>query len=218
MNTLTSTGTSPVAETFLRCLGGARHENSPFDYWLLNEALPPGDLAAVVDLPFAPPESSVFDGKRETNNSTRVFFTPEVQRKFAVCRRLAVGFNDPRVRGAIEETTGTQLAGAHLRIEYCQDTPGFWLEPHTDILVKKFSMVIYLSDAPQLSMAGTDIHAGPPDFTYVTSAPYGKNLGVIFIPGKNTWHGVGHHPIRGLRKSLIVNYVTSAWRDTWELA
>jgi hypothetical protein len=218
MNTLASPGAALAAETFLDCLGRARHETVPFDYWLLNGALAAADLAAVVSLPFAPPAGSVFDGKRETNNPTRIFFSPEVQRKFSVCHRLVAGFNDPRVRNAIEETTGAYLSDAHLRVEYCQDPPGFWLEPHTDISVKKFSMVIYLSDDPQLSMAGTDIHAGPPDFTYVTSAPYGKNLGVIFIPGSNTWHGVGHYPIRGLRKSLIVNYVTSAWRDAWELA
>jgi hypothetical protein len=79
-------------------------------------------------------------------------------------------------------------------------------------------MLVYLSDNPALRLAGTDIHEGPPDFTYVTSAPYGRNLGVIFIPAKNTWHGVGHHPLTGLRKSIIINYVTADWRDTFELA
>jgi hypothetical protein len=52
----------------------------------------------------------------------------------------------------------------------------------------------------------------------VTTAPYGKNLGVIFIPSKNSWHGVGHHQIQGLRKSIIINYVSSEWRDMFELA
>lgn len=28
----------------------------------------------------------------------------------------------------------------------------------------------------------------------------------------------GHHPIKGLRKSIIINHVTSEWRDKWELA
>ena len=41
---------------------------------------------------------------------------------------------------------------------------------------------------------------------------------LIFIPAGNTWHGVGHHPIRGLRKSIIVNYVSPEWRDAFELA
>jgi hypothetical protein len=71
---------------------------------------------------------------------------------------------------------------------------------------------------PSLRLAGTDIHEGPPDFNYVTTAPYSKNLGVIFIPSKNSWHGVGHHQIQGLRKSIIINYVSSEWRDMFELA
>ena len=207
-----------VAETFLACLSRARHETTPFDYWLLKGALPTEDVHAIASLPLAPPEGAIFNGKRETNDSLRIFFTPDNQQKFAVCRRLVIGFKDPRVTEAIEDTTGTNLSDAHLRIEYCQDAPGFWLEQHTDIFVKKFTMLVYLSDDPNLRMAGTDIHEGPPDFKYVTSAPYAKNLGVIFIPGKNTWHGVGHHPIQGLRKSIIINYVTSKWRDTWELA
>ncbi len=209
---------NPVATSFLACLKNAQHETWPFDYWLLQNALPKGDADAIAALPFAPPESVKFDGKRETNNATRVYFTPENQERFEVCRRVVAGFRDPLVRAAIERTTGTDLSDGHLRIEYCQDTEGFWLEPHTDIDVKLFTMLVYLSDDPALATAGTDIHEGPPDFKYVASAPYAKNKGVIFIAGENTWHGVGKRPIHGLRKSIIINYVTSAWRDTWELA
>ncbi len=208
----------PVAETFLACLKQARHETWPFDHWLLNNALPDRDCGGIAALPFAPPEDAVFDGRREANNSTRVYFTPENQGKYDVCRRVAAGFKTRAVKQAIEAATGADLSNAHLRIEYCQDTEGFWLEPHTDISVKKFTMLVYLSDDPKLAAAGTDIHEGPPDFNYVGSAPYGKNKGVIFIPGKNTWHGVGHKPIAGLRKSIIINYVTSDWREKWELA
>jgi hypothetical protein len=209
---------SAVARSFLHSLARADHARAPFDYWLLDSVLPADDIDALLALPFAPPQGAVFNGKRDTNNSTRVYFTREHQERFPVCRRIAEGLNDPEVRLAIEKTTGADLSDGHLRIEYCQDAPGFWLEPHTDILVKKFTMLVYLSDDPRLRMAGTDIHEGPPDFEYVTSAPYGRNLGLIFIPAHNTWHGVGRHPIEGLRKSLIVNFVTSEWRDKWELA
>ncbi|MGE5261232.1 MAG: 2OG-Fe(II) oxygenase [Actinomycetota bacterium] len=208
----------PVAETFLACLARAKHETTPFDYWLLKDAIPEEDVDAIVDLAASPPEDMVLNGKRETNNALRFFFSPENQEMFPVCRRVAEGFKDIRVRRAIEQTTGTDLSNAHPRIEYCQDPPGFWLEPHTDILVKKFTMLVYLLDDPTLRLVGTDIHQGPPDFEYVTTAPYGRNLGVIFIPSKNSWHGVGHHPIQGLRKSIIINYVSSDWRDTFELA
>ena len=207
-----------VSGSFLECLKKADRRRRPFDHWLLTDALPEGVCEAIASLPFDPPSDAVFDGRRETNNSTRVYFTPENQEKFDVCRRVVEGFEDPAVRHEIETTTGADLSGSRLRIEYCQDTDGFWLEPHTDISVKKFTMLVYLSDDPNLALAGTDIHEGPPDFKYVGSAPYGRNLGVIFIPGDNTWHAVGHNRFEGIRKSIIINYVTPDWRDTWELA
>ncbi len=217
-NPVAPASSDPVAESFLACLEDARHETWPFDYWLLDKPLPGRDCEEIAELPFPPPEGAVFNGKRETNNALRVYFTADNQAEFAVCRRVVAGFQNPRVRQAIERATGTDLSDGNLRIEYCQDTDGFWLEPHTDIFVKKFTMLVYLSDDPGLADAGTDIHEGPPDFKFVGSAPYGTNKGVIFIPGENTWHGVGHRPIKGVRKSIIINYVTSAWRDKWELA
>ncbi len=207
-----------VADTFLECLALSRHVRDPFDFWLLKDALPAADVEAILALPIPPPSEAVFNGRRETNNSKRIFFNPESQEKYPVCKRVAEGFNDARVRHAIEARTGTSLSDTHLRIEYCQDAPGFWLEPHTDIFVKKFTMLVYLLDSPGLRNAGTDIHEGPPDFRYVTTAPYGKNMGVIFIPNKDSWHGVGHHPLKELRKSIIINFVGSSWRDTFELA
>jgi len=209
---------NPVADSFLRCLASSEHKTKPYDYWLLKDALPSGDIEAISKLPLPPPSGQIFNGKRETNNSTRIYFTPENQAKHPVIARVVAGFKDPAVRAAIAKTTGADLSDGHLRIEYCQDQPGFWLEPHTDIFVKKFTMLVYLIDDPELVTAGTDVLEGPPDYKYVGSAPYGRNLGVIFIPGPNTWHGVGHHPIKKLRKSIIINYVTSDWRDKWELA
>jgi hypothetical protein len=210
---------TPVADAFLSSLARAKHVAAPYDHWLLDGALPDEDVAAVAALPFAPPGDAVFDGKRESNNAVRVFFNRENQERFEVCRRVAEGFTDARVLRAIEAATGAGLSGSRLRIEYCQDVEGFWLAPHTDISVKLFTMLIYLSDDPRLVHAGTDVHEGPPDFKFVGSAPYGRNLGLIFIPGKNTWHAVGRRPLHGaVRKSIIVNFVTPAWRETSELS
>lgn len=209
---------APVAASFLECLERAQHETRPFEYWLLDDPLPDGFCEEIADLPVPPPEEPVHDGKRDTNNAQRVYFTPENQLKFPVCRHVVKGFQDPGVKRAIEDSTGADIADSHLRIEYCQDREGFWLEPHTDIFVKKFTMLVYLSDDPELTDAGTNIFEGPPDHNYVGSAPYGKNKGVIFIPAENTWHGFGHHPVTTTRKSIIINYVTSAWRDKWELS
>ena len=216
---MTETVPDPVADAFLACLAKSKHVTQPFDFWLLENPLPMEDVTAIAELPFDPPADNVFNGRRETNNATRVYFSPENQERFEVCPAGCSGFQDPRVRRAIEEATGADLSDGNLRIEYCQDTEGFWLEPHTDIFVKKFTMLVYLSDDQRLKAAGTDVHEGPPDFKYVCSAPYGKNLGVIFIPGPNTWHAVGNRPLNGaIRKAIIINYVTSDWRDKYELA
>ena len=95
---------------------------------------------------------------------------------------------------------------------------GFWLEPHLDISVKLFTMLVYLSGEPELYDAGTDIYDATPEHRLVATAPYEKNKGLIFIPGTNTWHGFTKRPIHGVRKSVIVNWVTPEWRDRWELA
>jgi hypothetical protein len=80
-------------------------------------------------------------------------------------------------------------------------------------------MLVYFSDDPRLKNAGADVHGGPPNHKYVCSAPYGMSRGLIFVPGPDTWHAVGRRPLNGaIRKSIIINYVTSAWRDTFELA
>ena len=208
---------NPVGTEFLTCLDHAHHETSPFYYWLLDDPLPAGDCEAIANLPFPPPEAAIFDGKRDTNNEQWIYFTHANQARFPGCRRVVEGFQSAPVRQAIQAATGADLSEGHLRIEYCRDPEGFWLEPHTDIFVQKFTMLVYLSDDPALADAGTNIFEGPPGHKFVSAAPYGRNKGVIFIPAENTWHGFGQHPLRAVRKSIIINYVTSDWRDTWEL-
>jgi hypothetical protein len=207
-----------VALHFLACLANSERRTFPFPYWLLSGALPSSVVDAIVGLPFLPPGEVRFDGRRETNNSTRVYFSPENQRRFPVCRDLADAFKHPLVTSAIERETGTDLSLGHLRIEYCQDVDGFWLEPHVDIPVKLFTMLVYLSAEPELRQAGTDIYDATPEHNLVATAPYERNKGLIFIPGKDTWHGFSQRPINGVRKSIIINYVAPTWRDTFELA
>jgi hypothetical protein len=207
-----------VARQFLACLAASERRKEPFRYWLLDNALPAPVVDAIAGLPFPPPESARFDGRRETNNSTRVYFSKENQERFAVCREVADAFRHPRVLSAIERETGALLTDGRLRVEYCQDVDGFWLEPHVDISVKLFTMLVYLSGEAALRSAGTDIYDANPEHKLVATAPYERNKGLIFIPGTDTWHGFTPRPIRGVRKSIIINYVSPAWRDTFELA
>ena len=56
------------------------------------------------------------------------------------------------------------------------------------------------------------------DKHYVGQAPYKSNTGLMFCAGENTWHGFREQNIRGVRKNLIINYVTKDWRAKHELA
>jgi hypothetical protein len=202
----------------LDCLQHSNHVQSPYDYWLLHDVFPAKMVRELALLPFAAPSNPVFNGRRESNNSTRVYFTPENQKRYPVCQTAVDMFSNPDVIKALELKTRTDLSKGHLRIEYCQDVDGFWLEPHLDISVKLFTMLVYLSDDPLLFDAGTDVYDDTPQHKLVASAPYEQNAGLIFIPGKNTWHGFSKRPIHGLRKSIIINYVSPEWLAKGELA
>ena len=65
----------------------------------------------------------------------------------------------PGDRRALRGRFGGPLEGTYVRIEYAQDIDGFWLKPHTDIGVKMFTMLIYMSDDPRHADLGTDIYA-----------------------------------------------------------
>ncbi len=203
-------------ETFLDCLAGARLEAQPYRHWLLSDVLTEAACEEIRDLPIAAPEISDYGGTRESNNDSRGYFNKEACAQFGVCAEVVETFKDPRIVGALEETCGIELSQGHLRIEYTQDRDGFWLEPHKDISVKLFTMLIYLSTEPELADAGTDIF--DQDLNHVGRAPFEPNHGLIFIPGGDTWHGFVKRPLHGIRRSLIVNYVTDDWRARWQLA
>jgi hypothetical protein len=206
------------AEAFLDSLARAQRGDAPFAHWRLRDALPAEVVVHLAALPFSPPAAPRFDGRREANNSTRVYFSPATQAEHPVCAQVAAAFRDPAVIGAIQAQTGARLEGTRLRIEYCQDVDGFWLEPHLDIPVKRLTLLIHLSDDPRLAHAGTDLYGPAPDHAPAGRAEFGPGRGLIFIPGTDSWHGFSPRPIEGVRKSLIVNYVDATWRAVEELA
>ena len=208
--------TATVTVALLRSLAAARSEPAPFRHWLLEAPLPAATIAAVAALPFAPPVIGDTFGKRETHNSTRLFFGAPQRAEFPVCDMVASALQDRAVIGSLEACCDIALDGAFLRIEYCQDCDGFWLEPHTDIGAKLFTMLIYLSEEEGCASWGTDLMTQAGEV--LATVPYRADTGLIFIPGHDTWHGFRKRPIRGIRRSLIVNYVKPEWRSRHELA
>jgi hypothetical protein len=205
-----------VAETFIRCLEQSQCYAEPYRHWLLSDALPERAARAIAELPWNPPSRRETYGKRETGNDHRSYFSPDQRQRHPVCDKVALAFQSPAVVAAIARTCAARLDGSFLRIEYCQDTAGFWLEPHTDIGAKRFTMLLYLSEGPGSESWGTDVLDA--NKVLVRRAPYGFNKGVIFIPADDTWHAFAERPIDGVRKSIIINYVGPEWRSRHELA
>jgi len=205
-----------IRQYFLASLQAAAVPQQPFRHWLLTKALPLETAAAIVDLPVAPAAIDDTGGKRDNHNESRVFFAGDLLADHDVCREVAACFQAPETVAALQQATGADLEGCSLRIEYCQDRGGFWLEPHTDIGAKKFTMLVYLSTAAGGSDWGTDIYDY--DKRHAGRAPADFNRGLIFIPAENTWHGFEPRAITGVRRSVIINYVVPEWRARHELA
>lgn len=204
-----------ITDRFLACLSGAARNDQPYPHWLLANCLPEAVVDALLTLPIPPAQIGDTRGKRETHNDSRVHFGAHYRLRHPVMDTLAAAFQSPALVDALKRTTGAPLSGTSLRIEYCQDTDGFWLEPHTDIGVKRFTMLIYLNREPEAIDWGTDIYADAE--TRIGRAPAGFNTGLIFVPAENTWHAFDRRPISGVRKSLIINYVGPEWRNRHEL-
>ena len=201
----------------IRCaIRKAPHGDVPYPHWLPRNVLPGAMCEALVDLPFDAPVIDDTRGKRETHNGARIFFSETNRARYPVCERLAETFQDEAMVGLLQDVCGRALSGSYVRIEYCLDTDGFWVEPHTDIGAKRFTMLIYLSDHPDAEDWGTDILDA--DHRLVCRASGAFNTGLIFLPAADTWHGFAPRKIRGLRRSLIINYVTPEWRARHELA
>ena len=205
-----------VVRTFQHCVDTAKRSEQPYRHWTLKGCLPCESVEDIVALPFEAPSLDGVSGKRELHNKTRKYFDVENRRRFPVCEAVAQAFQDRRVTSHIERAFSTDLKGTYLRIEFAQDVDGFWLEPHTDLGVKVFTMLLYLSKDESHRYLGTDIYDG--EKRHVARSPFAPNAAMVFVPGSNTYHGFEKRPIEGVRTSLIINFVTNEWRAREQLS
>jgi hypothetical protein len=195
--------TNALVGTLIESFGTSHRREAPYRHWLLRHCLPEETVDTLLQLPFPAPDLGGLSGKREIHNATRKYFDAANRGRLPVCEAFCRAFQGERMAEAIASQFGAKLPGCYLRIEYGQDTDGFWLEPHTDLGVKTFTMLLYLSKNPQHASLGT---------------PFAPNSAMVFIPSSVTYHGFEARKIEGVRKSLIINYVTSEWRAREQLA
>jgi hypothetical protein len=205
-----------VQAALLAAFEAAKKGESPYPHWTLTDCLPKAALDAIAGLPFSAQDVHGESGRREIHNATRSYFAADEREQYPVCAAIAEAMQDPAFVKRTAEFFKTDLDGSYLRIEYALDTDGFWLEPHTDIGVKLFTFLIYLSDGPGHDELGTDIYADKE--THIGRSPFGPGVGFIFVPSNHTWHGFEKRPIQGVRRSLIINYVKPEWRAREQLA
>ena len=202
--------------TLLESIETSRRFEQPYPHWFLQGCLPADAVDAILDLPFPAPDLGGVSGKREIHNATRKYFDVENRARFPVCEAFCRAFQDPRLTAKIAVGFGVRLNGSYLRVEFGQDTDGFWLEPHTDLGVKVFTMLLYLSKDKSHRDLGTDIYDG--EKRHVARSPFAPNAAMVFVPGSNTYHGFEKRAIEGVRTSLIINFVTNEWRAREQLS
>ncbi|MFO1092385.1 MAG: hypothetical protein U0992_03595 [Planctomycetaceae bacterium] len=115
--------------------------------------------------------------------------------------------------GSVGELLGRDLSDAYLRVEVIADRQGFWLKPHKDIKEKLMSMLVYVNQCGESEELGTDIY--DENIEKVKAVPYRNNIGYMFAPGHNTWHGFQKKEIKKERRSVLINYVT--FPTDWKL-
>lgn len=209
------TGQRECERTLAGSLSRSARHDSPYRHWILQNVLPESMAAALDRLPVPTPLLRGESGSRELHNNTRRYIDADAVAAHPVCASLAQAFQSDETVALIERETGARLDGCFLRLEYAQDTEGFWLRPHTDLGVKKFTMLYYLGPHGREDW-GTDVYADAD--TWALRAPFTPGHALVFVPSDNTWHGFEPRRLDGVRKSLIINYVTDEWRAREQLA
>ena len=205
-----------VADAVAASIAARKAFEEPYRHYILENLLPNDVSDELADLPFAAPRLDGVSGKRELHNDQRSYFDAAGMARFPVMRALAQALQSRQIVRMIHDAFEAPIDDTFLRLEYAQDVDGFWLEPHSDLGVKKFTCLIYLSQGTGHEDLGTDIYWSRE--RHYGRSPFKRGAAMIFVPAENTWHGFEKRPIQGVRRSVILNYVTHEWRAREQLS
>lgn len=123
-------------KAFIESLNHSHETEDPYPLWQIDNVFPTEAVNDLLDIKTKLTTMEYSLGRREENNDKRGFFDVDRRRNVPACDTISNLFQDSDTVHAIEEKFGIDLAGTYLRIEFSQDSDGFWLEPHTDIGAK----------------------------------------------------------------------------------
>jgi hypothetical protein len=101
-----------------------------------------------------------------------------------------------------------------LRVELCQDGPGFYLDRHIDIPEKLITLQIYLGGGSD--SWGTSLYDNDTGKLVHTNL-FKHNTGWLTWAYGNVLHGVEKNMVDDTRRSVIINYVAGDWKDLDQL-
>lgn len=191
----------------------------PFLHYIIRQPLSTAQLgeidnAMIADVP------RLYDGTRAGNQTgdaknanTRCFVDTENVDSFPALGELIDELLAVETIEFVEHMLERSLANCNLRFEVLCDRQGFWLEPHKDIKEKRMSMLLYSNPCGESINLGTDLYNK--DLQLVKTMPFATNVGYMFGPGDDTWHGLEKKEIKKERRSLLINYVT--FETCWKL-
>lgn len=190
----------------------------PFLHYLIDQPLTEGMLAEVCGT-YVADVPRIYDGTRAgdqtgaaRNANTRVYVTTENVSRFPALGELVDDLLSRETIETVEELLRRPMDNCCLRVEVICDRQGFWLEPHKDIKEKRLSMLLYANPCGESESLGTDLYDA--EHRLVKTMPYRHNVGYMFGPADDTWHGLEKKEIRQERRSLLINYVTfdTCWK------
>lgn len=211
-----SSAVADIVSSVIASVENRRSLAQPYAHHFIDGLFPKAVADELANLPFRAPSLDGVSGKRELHNDTRSYFDEGNMGRFPVMAQVAEALQSHAVVSNFARAFDAPLDETYLRLEYAQDIDGFWLEPHTDLGVKRFTCLIYLSEGPGHETLGTDIYANKDE--HIGASPFIRNTAMIFVPGSDTWHGFEKRTIEGVRKSVILNYVTPEWRAREQLS
>lgn len=186
-----------------RSFGAALGCDFPYPHWMLADALPPGLVWALAQLPLGQPSSPVL-GCVRPNAQTRWPFSRRETEDFAACRTVAECFQASETLASITRATGMELRDCRPRITLVREVDGYDCAPRTRCGDARFTLMVAL-DAGGEGNLGPDIYFESGD--WASQPPWRAGSGLAFAPSPRSWHGFEPRMIRGVRTSLIVDYV-----------